>query len=152
MAPYRESGERGMYPESQEILVVDEDDTRRRSIEAILRDEGFPVTSATAGLGALRAINRRDFALVVTAMGLPGTLDGVTTMRQARGKRPRLKFLLVADYPRAPSRVDRDAEDMIAAPFQRWELLGCVFELLQRDVASDSADLARRARGARWAS
>ena len=141
-----------MYPEDKPILVVDHSDARRRAVEAVLRDEGFAVTAAAEGLAALRAIARQEFALVVAAMNLPGTLDGVVTMRQARVRRPCLKFLLINDCAQAPLWLNRDSEDVLAAPFQRWELLGCVFELIQRPPASEGADLGRRVRTALWAS
>jgi DNA-binding response OmpR family regulator len=140
--------ERHMYPEGEEILIVDHDDARRSAIDTILRHEGFAITVVTEGLAALRAVAQREFALVIAAMRLPGTLDGIVTMRQARMKRPGLKFLLIADYPHAPLWLNRDSDDVIAAPFHRWELLGCVFELMQRASASDTADLGRRARAA----
>ncbi len=139
--------------ESHEILVIDHDGARREAIAATLREEGFPVTALAEGLAGLRAICQRGFALVIAAMGLPGTLDGVATMRQARGKQPDLKFLLVADYPRLPLWLSRMMPDeVIAAPFHRWELIGCVFELLERDTRDDMLDLSRRARTERWAS
>lgn len=141
-----------MYPDSHAILVIDDDAARRATAAAILRGEGFPVTTVADGFAGLRAIGGDRFSLVIAAMRLPGTLDGVATMRRSRAKRPGLRFLLVADYPDIPLWPTHDADDVIAAPFQRWELLGCVFELLGRDVRGDAIDLARRARTERWAS
>jgi len=136
----------GMYPEDQEILIVDSDEARRKLTGDILRDEGFTVTAVSEGLAALRAVGRRRFALVIAAVHLPGTLDGLTTVRQARARQPGLKALFTEDYARMPRRGDPDADDFIAAPFHRWEMLGCVFELLQRDGIAGAADLARRCR------
>ena len=138
-----------MYPEGQEILVViDDADCRQRSA-AILRDEGFSVTEAAAGLAALRAIGARRFALIVVAMQLPGSLDGRTTVRQARTRQPWLKALLIENHHsenRArPALNNLDSDDLIFAPFERHELIGCIFELLHRGAAA-SYDLARRAR------
>lgn len=141
-----------MYPDSHAILVIDHDDARREAAAAILRDEGFPVATVAEGFAGLRAIGDDRFSLVIAAMRSPGTLDGVATMRRARAKRPGLRFLLVADYPDMPLWPTHDADDVIASPYQRWELLGCVFELLGRDVRGDAIDLARRARTERWAS
>jgi len=141
-----------MFPDSHAILIVDDDEARRGVAATILRDEGFPVTEVADGFAALRAIGEGRFSLVIAAMHLPGTLDGVATMRRARAKRPGVRFLLVADYPDVPLWPTHDADDVIAAPFHRWELLGGVFELLGRDVRGDAIDLARRARTERWAS
>ena len=141
-----------MYPDSHAILVIDDDPERREDAAAILRAEGFPVTTVAEGFAGLRVIGEDRLSLVIAAMHLPGTLDGVATMRRARAKRPGLRFLLVADYPDMPLWPTHDADDVIAAPFHRWELLGCVFELLGRDVRGDAIDLGRRARTERWAS
>lgn len=141
-----------MYPDSHAVLVIDHDEARRETVATILRDEGFPVTTVAEGFAGLRSIGEDRFSLVISAMHLPGTLDGVATMRRARTKRAGLRFLLVADYPDVPLWPTHDADDVIAAPFHRWELLGCVFELLGREGRGDAIDLGRRARTERWAS
>ncbi|HEY1796621.1 MAG TPA: response regulator [Stellaceae bacterium] len=141
-----------MYPDTHAILIVDHDEARREAAATILRDEGFPVTVVAEGFAGLRAIGEDRFSLVIAALTLPGSLDGVATMRRARAKRPGLGFLLVADYPDMPIWPTHDADDVIAAPFHRWELLGCVFELLGRHMRGDAIDLVRRARTERWAS
>ncbi len=134
-----------MYPDGQEILVVIDDSKRRDRVARILGDEGFAVTAAAEGLAALRAVGARHYALVVAATRLPGSLDGKTTVRQARTRQPWLKALYIEDRAIRPARDNPDTEDVIAAPFERHELLGCTFELLQRRGA-EAADLSRRAR------
>jgi CheY-like chemotaxis protein len=136
-----------MYPEGQDILVVDDNRDRRERIACILGAEGFAVTPAAEGLAALRAIGARDYALIVAAARLPGSLDGATTVRQARARQPWLKALFVEDRAIRPACGNPDTDDVIAAPFERHELIGCTFELLQRGTA-EMADLSRRARTA----
>ncbi len=134
-----------MYPEGQEILVVIDDREKRERVARILGDEGFAVTAAAEGLAALRAIAGRRFAMAVAAMRLPGSLDGATTIRQARVKQPWLKVLFLDDSGIRRDRGNPDTDDFITAPFERHELIGCTFELLQRGVAA-SRDLSLRAR------
>jgi len=135
-----------MYPDGQEILVVIHEPERRERIVRILADEGFAVTEAAEGLSALRAAGERRFSLVVASLHLPGSLDGVTTVRRARARQPWLKALFTADAATRPPRGDPEIEDFIAAPFERRELIGCTFELLQRGALAETADLARRIR------
>ena len=132
-----------MYPAGQSILVIDNDAARRRSVEQILAAEGFTVTAVGEGLSALRAAQQERFALAIAALGLPGTLDGVATVRQARSRQPWLRALFVVAPGEAPRRDSPDRDDTITAPLVRHELLGCVFELLQRETFP-GADLARR--------
>jgi two-component system, OmpR family, phosphate regulon response regulator OmpR len=139
-----------MYPQGREIIVVVDEPERRERIVRILADEGFAVTAAAEGLSALRAMAARRYALVVAAVTLPGSLDGPTTVRRARQRQPWLKVLYTAEPERRPLAANPDLDDFIAAPFERRELLGCTFELLQR--GAEAADLARRIRIERRAS
>jgi DNA-binding response OmpR family regulator len=134
-----------MYPVGQYLLVVDDDRRRRERIARILEDEGFAVTEAAEGLAALRAARTRDYALIVASAYLPGSLDGTTTVHQARARQPWLKALYVEDGRERPRRGNLDTDDFIVAPFERHELIGCTFELLHRRSA-EIADLIRRAR------
>lgn len=134
-----------MYPVGQNVLIVDDDLARRQQIERILAEEGFAVATASEGFAALRAAGEKRFSLIISAVDLPGTLDGVTTVRRLRARQPRLKALFTGEFARGPRWAGRDCDEFIAAPFHRRELLGCVFELLQRDSLPGS-DLVRRSR------
>src|SRR5580658_8570078 len=98
-----------MYPEGQEILVVIDDREPRERVARILGDEGFAITAAAEGLAALRAVGSQRFAMVVAANRLPGSLDGATTVRQARTRQPWLKALFIDD---ASIRRDRGNPDL----------------------------------------
>lgn len=133
-----------MYPEGQDILVVIDDCERREQVARILGDEGFPVTVAAEGLAALRAVGTRRFTMVVAAADLPGSLDGATTVRQARTRQPWLKALYLDNSRVRRDRGNPDIDEIIAAPFERCELVGCTFELLQR--GAQARDLSHRLR------
>jgi DNA-binding response OmpR family regulator len=135
-----------MYPDGRAILVVVNEPERRERIVRILVDEGFAVTAAAEGLAALREIGRQRYALAIVGVGLPGSLDGPTTVRRARKRQPWLKALYTDETARRPACDNSGTDDFIAAPFERRELLGCTFELLQRGATPDADDLARRIR------
>jgi DNA-binding response OmpR family regulator len=126
--------EQQMYLEAQQILVIDDDARRRQLIERTLIEEGFAVTALAEGFSAIRAAASGRFALAIAALSLPGTLDGPSTVRQLRGRQPRLKALFTGDVAQWPGRPDRICDDFILSPFHRRDLLGCVFELLQREI------------------
>ena len=129
-----------MYPDGKQILVIDDDAERRRLSERTLIAEGFAVTAVPEGFSAIRAARRGRFALVVAAVSLPGMLDGPTTLRELRARQPWLKALFTGDVTGRPRCADCDRDDFIAAPFLGRDLLGCVFELLQRGSARGPAD------------
>jgi CheY-like chemotaxis protein len=112
-----------MYPDGQNVLIVDHGLGRRQSIERVLAEEGFVVTAVSEGFAALRAAGQRRFALIIAAVDLPGTLDGITTVRRLRARQPRLKALFTGEFARGPRWSSRDCDEFIAAPFHRRELL-----------------------------
>jgi DNA-binding response OmpR family regulator len=131
-----------MYPEGQQVLIVDDDAQRRQLIERTLIEEGFAVIAVAEGFSAIRAAASDRFAVAIAAVSLPGTLDGPATMRQLRGRQPRLKALFTGDVAQWPRRPDGICDDFIPSPFHRRDLLGCVFELLQREIVH--GEIARR--------
>jgi DNA-binding response OmpR family regulator len=122
-----------MYPAEQEILVIDGDETARALIGQTLLDEGFAVTTVADGQAALSEIEARPFALIVAEIRLPGTLDGFTMLHQARALQPSIKCLFTSRFAPAPLWSNAAQDEFIAKPFHRRELLGCVFELIERD-------------------
>ena len=124
-----------MYPDQQHILLIDHEAERRQLCERVLLDEGFAVTAMAEGISAIRAAQSRQFALAVTAMDLPGTLDGPTTIRQLRARQPWLRALFTGDVLQRPLWRSRDRDEFIPVPFHRRDLIGCVFELLHREQA-----------------
>ena len=121
-----------MYPEGKQILVIDDDATRRQLSERVLVSAGFAVTAVAHGFSAIRAADRRRFVLALAAASLPGMLDGAATVRQIRTRQPWLKALFTGDAAGRPW-PQRDCDEFISSPFRSCELLGGVFELLQRN-------------------
>ena len=121
-----------MNPIGRQILVLDADPSERTAIHQVLVREGFDVTAVADGPSALRQIEAKPFALVVAEIGLPGPVDGVNTMRIARARRPELKCLFTSAFVPVCRWGGNEFDDFIAKPLDRTELLGCVFELLER--------------------
>jgi DNA-binding response OmpR family regulator len=129
-----------MHPAGHQVLLVDHDPARRAEVERLLTGEGFAVMPVGDGLAAIRAARRRRFALAVTALGLPGTLDGPTTVRQLRRHQPWLRALYTADASERRYGPVRDTGDVVPWPCREGELVGCVFEMLQRNLLAPTAD------------
>ncbi len=124
-----------MDPEAPQILVIDNDTGRRQLSQRALSEEGFAVTAVAEGFSAIRAARSRRFALALAAVELPGSLDGLATMRQLRVRQPWLKALFTGDTAGRPWWWSvAESDEFIPSPFHRRDLLGCVFELLQREV------------------
>ncbi len=121
------------------ILVVDDDAAVRETIRSLLDDEGFTVAPAATGWEALDLLDAREFDLAVVDIQLATTFDGIDFVRRARTQQPRLRALFISGFN---TRVtdDPDRDDFVSKPFRPNELLGCVWELLQRKVPEPTTD------------
>jgi DNA-binding response OmpR family regulator len=129
-----------MHPAGHHVLLVDHDPARRAEVERLLIGEGFAVMPIGDGLAAIRAARQGRFALAVAALGLPGALDGPATVRQLRRHQPWLRALYTADTGERRYGPVRVTDDVIPWPCREGELVGCVFEMLQRNPLSATAD------------
>jgi DNA-binding response OmpR family regulator len=123
------------------ILVVDDDDEVLDTIRQVLVDTGFHVETAATGSEALDMIERQDFDLMVADIKLPG-LTGTELARRARRFQPTLKCLFISGQGE-PVVCDPELDDFVAKPFRPFELLGCVWKVLQGNFPNPRIDIAR---------
>lgn len=70
-------------PSNQLVLVVDDEASIRRSLEGVLKDEGFSVVLAEDGESAIRILMNNRPALVLLDIWMPG-MDGLETLRKIK--------------------------------------------------------------------
>ncbi|HWB50061.1 MAG TPA: response regulator [Stellaceae bacterium] len=124
------------------ILVLEDDDQVRDTINAVLVEGGFDVTSAATAWEAVALIEEKSFDLVVADIRLPGGLDGLDMARHVRIRHPALRCLFISGQ-RAPVVCNPELDDFIAKPFRPHELLGCVWKVLRGNQPYPRIDIAR---------
>src|SRR5271154_3501930 len=77
------------------ILVIDDDQPVRQSMEIVLQTYGFDVLTARDGEEGLRAFREHMPAAVITDIMMPGR-DGIETIREIRREFPDAKIIAMS--------------------------------------------------------
>jgi two-component system, OmpR family, response regulator MprA len=128
------------------ILVVDDEQAVRESLERTLRFEGYQVTLAGDGVEALDCVGQERPDAVVLDVLMP-RLDGLETCRRLRARGNSVPVLLLTARDGVADRVtglDVGADDYLVKPFALEELLARLRALLRRAAVAGSADEAGR--------
>ena len=92
------------------ILVVDDEDTIRRTLAALLQRRGYAVTVAASGAEALMLIEQQAFDLLLLDLVMPGS-SGLEVARLARTIQPTAAILILtgsSEIAGAPSNLQLD--------------------------------------------
>ena len=79
------------------VLLVDDQEEVRRSIEAMLRALGHEVLTASDGPGALTTAERDPLDLVITDLGMPG-MNGAEVASRLRSTAPHLPVVMMTGW------------------------------------------------------
>ena len=123
------------------ILLVDDEESIRKMVRAVLAEEKYAFTEASNGVEALEIMETQSFDLILTDVIMPDC-DGIELVMSVRKKLPDIKVIVMSGGGRV--RADHYlnlAEKLGAArvfekPFNTAELRETVSELLSE---TDSA-------------
>jgi CheY-like chemotaxis protein len=123
------------------ILVIDDDQAVRLTIQLVLERAGHEVTLADGGRQGVQLFGDDDFDLLIVDIFMPG-MDGLETMRDIHRLRPAVPVVVISGYAfRTPVETVPDflkmAEKLGAVrtlrkPFRPAELLSIVGDALDR--------------------
>lgn len=82
---------------NQLVLVVDDEASIRRSLEGVLKDEGFSVVLAEDGESAIRLLMNTRPALVLLDIWMPG-MDGLETLRKIKEVHADLPVVMISGH------------------------------------------------------
>ena len=123
------------------ILVIDDEDSIRRLVEAYLSAEGYTVHTAADGNQGLAAFRRYQPDLVVLDVMLPG-LDGLEVLQQIRRESDAYVLMLTAKSEETDRVVGLTvgADDYLTKPFSPRELVARVKAILRRGRGATPGD------------
>jgi len=132
---------------SENILVVDDEETLRESLGRLMVREGYTVTTAGSGEEALDLISAGSFDLIITDIILPG-IDGIEVLRRVREKNPEQFVVIITAYASIETAVEAlraGAYDYIMKPIIHEEIKRLIKNALrQRSLQAENTILKKQ--------
>lgn len=125
------------------LLVVEDEDDLRRTIEQALREQGYAVDVAADGKDGLYKAEIWDYDVILLDVMLP-EMDGWEILNRLRKKKKTPVLMLTArDAVRDRVKgLDLGADDYLIKPFNLVELLARVRSLIRRSAGTPSPIIA----------
>jgi UDP-3-O-[3-hydroxymyristoyl] N-acetylglucosamine deacetylase len=117
------------------VLVVDDEERIRSSLQGILGDEGFRVVATGDAPGALELIAREKPEVVLLDVWMP-ELDGIELLRRIKLRNPETPVIMLsghANIQNAVAATRMGAADFIEKPFSASGLLASLEHVLGHD-------------------
>ena len=106
------------------ILIVDDELNMRLVLQAMLKKEGYDVTTASNGMEALKILKSDQMDIVVTDLKMP-KLDGMGLLGEIIRDYPSIPVIIITAHGTIATAVDalkKGAFDYITKPFEQDEL------------------------------
>jgi len=79
------------------ILIVDDEESIRKSLDGVLSDDGYEVLAAESGEKALETVEEELPSLILLDIWLPG-LDGIETLKALKAKHPQIRVIMMSGH------------------------------------------------------
>ena len=114
------------------ILIIDDDDSLRKSFKKLLREEGYQVEDAASGEAGLKIVKQSNPDLVILDVRLPG-MNGLETFKAIHGVEPKLPVVIMTAYGTTDTAIEATklgAFDYILKPFDIPDILRIIKQAL----------------------
>jgi DNA-binding NtrC family response regulator len=115
------------------IIIVDDDENIRKTMKAILEDEGYVVDLAATGSEAIEMTQETVYNIALLDIRLPD-VEGVKLLKLIKDNVPKTRKIMVTGYPsmqNAISALNMKADAYLIKPIDVEKLINLVKEQLQ---------------------
>ena len=120
--------------ETARILIVDDDDSIRKVLEAILEDKGYAVDSVGTARKAIEIMKKKFYNVGLIDIRLPD-MEGTELLSRIRETTPKMRKIIITGFPTLQNAIDavnRRADAYIMKPFNVEKVLETIEDQLTR--------------------
>ncbi|PKN70157.1 MAG: DNA-binding response regulator [Deltaproteobacteria bacterium HGW-Deltaproteobacteria-12] len=122
------------------VLIVDDELNMRLVLAAMLKKEGYSVTSAADGLEALQILKSNKMDVVVTDLKMP-RLDGMELLCRITEQYPQVPVIIITAHGTVATAVEalkRGALDYITKPFELDDLKNVISKAIKTSTLKEN--------------
>ena len=94
---HADSDRKGVGEMAKTVLVVDDDPTQRRLLQAVLEKQGHHPEMAESGEAAIERVKRGGIDVVLLDLVMPG-MDGMETLETLKAREPELPVIVLTAH------------------------------------------------------
>ncbi len=120
--------------ETARILVVDDDESIRKVLSTVLKENGYIVDTAENGTEAIKKSKTKFFNLALIDIRLPD-MEGTKLLTKMKETTPKMVKIIVTGYPslqNAIEAVNKGADGYVLKPFNMDSLLDTIKKHLKK--------------------
>jgi DNA-binding NtrC family response regulator len=116
------------------ILIVDDDETIRKVLEAILQEEGYVTDSVDTGKKAIERTEKQYYNVALLDVRLPD-IEGIELLTKLHDTTPKMRKIIITGFPtlqNAVAAVNQGADAYIMKPFDVEKMLQTIKDQLKK--------------------
>ena len=116
------------------VLLIEDDTSTAKSIELLLKSEGFVVDATDLGEDGLEIGKLYDYDIIILDLMLPD-IDGFEVLRRLRAARVATPVLILSGISEPDSKIkglSSGADDYLTKPFDKRELIARIHAVVRR--------------------
>jgi two-component system NtrC family response regulator len=116
------------------ILIVDDDESIRKVLQAILEEKGYAVESVGTAKKAIEIAKKKLYNVALLDIRLPD-MDGTELLSRIKDTIPRMRKIIITGFPTLQNAIDavnRRADAYIMKPFDVEKVLATIEDQLKK--------------------
>jgi len=124
------------------ILIMEDDLNVAKGLAMILTEEGYDVEIQGTGYGAMDAMGKHDYDLLMADLRLPD-IDGMQVVKQLKETKPDTEVIVMTGYATSDLAVNAmklGAHDFITKPFTEEQIKSAIKEALDQNTSKSNRE------------